>query len=310
MTIPTKLEMENRICSYPKIYALGHRQIVDLLADPVVIEEKVDGSQFSFGKINGELMCRSKGKQLMLDAPEKMFSKAVEQVREMEPYLKDNVIYRGEYLQKPKHNTLSYSRVPHRSIILFDMDDGNETYALPSAKVKEGERLGLECVPLLFVGVLESMDIFTELLERESILGGTKIEGIVIKNYHRFGQDKKALMGKYVSEAFKEKHEKEWKTKNPGGKDIKDQLIQELRCEGRWAKAVQHLKEEGKLTNSPKDIGMLIKEVQADIESEEKEMIKDRLYKWAIKDVLRGASGGVAQWYKDKLAEKQFGGGE
>lgn len=33
--------------SYPSIYALGHRAIVDLLKGPVFIEEKIDGSQFS-----------------------------------------------------------------------------------------------------------------------------------------------------------------------------------------------------------------------------------------------------------------------
>ncbi len=40
------------------------------------------------------------------------------------------------------------------------------------------------------------------LLEKESILGG-KVEGIVVKNYARFGKDKKVLMGKYVSEQGK-----------------------------------------------------------------------------------------------------------
>lgn len=35
--------------SYPSTFALGHRAIADLLLDPVLVEEKVDGSQFSFG---------------------------------------------------------------------------------------------------------------------------------------------------------------------------------------------------------------------------------------------------------------------
>lgn len=36
--------------SYPQIYALGHRYLEDLLKDPVLVEEKIDGSQFSFGR--------------------------------------------------------------------------------------------------------------------------------------------------------------------------------------------------------------------------------------------------------------------
>ena len=49
--------------SYPQIYALGHRYITELLLDPVLVEEKIDGSQFSFGvfEVEGEhqLRCRS-----------------------------------------------------------------------------------------------------------------------------------------------------------------------------------------------------------------------------------------------------------
>ncbi len=35
--------------SYPKIYGLGHKAITELLSDNVMVEEKIDGSQFSFG---------------------------------------------------------------------------------------------------------------------------------------------------------------------------------------------------------------------------------------------------------------------
>ena len=37
------------ISSYPKVYNLGHRAIVGLTEESVVVQEKVDGSQFSFG---------------------------------------------------------------------------------------------------------------------------------------------------------------------------------------------------------------------------------------------------------------------
>lgn len=49
------------INSYPSIYSLGHRYISELFSGPVVIQEKIDGSQFSFGNLNGKLFCRSKG---------------------------------------------------------------------------------------------------------------------------------------------------------------------------------------------------------------------------------------------------------
>ena len=37
--------------SYPKIYNLGHKYLEELFLDDVLIEEKIDGSQISFGVI-------------------------------------------------------------------------------------------------------------------------------------------------------------------------------------------------------------------------------------------------------------------
>lgn len=112
--------------SYGKIYNFGHRAIVNLLKGPVVVEEKVDGSQFSFGIRNGQIHCRSKGVAINVDAPDSMFAKAVAVVRELAPMLHDGWTYRGEYLQKPKHNALAYDRIPYRHIILFDVDTIDE----------------------------------------------------------------------------------------------------------------------------------------------------------------------------------------
>ena len=61
--------------SYPSVYNLGHRALEPLLAHPLNIEEKVDGSQFSFGRFDGVLRVRSKGQELIIDAPEKMFTR-------------------------------------------------------------------------------------------------------------------------------------------------------------------------------------------------------------------------------------------
>src|SRR5687768_920213 len=91
------------IHSYPSIYQIGHKMISDIFKSEVIIEEKVDGSQFSFGVIDGELMCRSKGKQLIMDAPEKMFQKAVDYVRSIAPDLPWGWTFRGEYLSTSKH---------------------------------------------------------------------------------------------------------------------------------------------------------------------------------------------------------------
>ena len=108
-----------KINSYPKVYNLGHPAIKELFEDSVIIDEKIDGSQFSFAKINNELLCKSKGKELFINQPEKMFSRALATVIKIKDKLKEGYINRAEYLQKPKHNTLAYDRIPNNHLIIF-----------------------------------------------------------------------------------------------------------------------------------------------------------------------------------------------
>lgn len=291
--------------SYPSIYALGHRYLTELFLDDVQVEEKIDGSQFSFGRFGGELRARSKGKQLEIDYPEKMFAAAVDVIKTLD--LHDGWTYRGEYLQKPKHNTLSYNRIPAGHIIVFDINTENETYMPYIDKQTEAARIGLETVPFIFHGKISSVDELLKHLDRESILGGTKIEGLVFKNYHRFGQDKKAIMGKYVSEAFREVHATEFKKSNPKSGDILESLREAYKSEARWQKAVQHLREAGQITDTPQDIAALLKEVHDDIKRECEDEIKSKLYSWAIGHVLRSSVAGLPEWYKEQLLKKQFG---
>lgn len=294
----------NSYTSYPKVWTLGHAGVKEILFDTVIVEEKVDGSQFSFGRFDGELKCKSKGAEINVEYPEKMFEQAVITAKRLD--LKDGWTYRAEYLKTPKHNVLAYDRIPKDHLIVFDISTGIEEYLSYAAKVNECARLGLECVPILFEGKIEDPAAVVELLQKTSVLGGQKVEGIVIKNYFRFGIDKKVLLAKYVSEAFKEVHAGEWKEANPTKSDIVAHLITSYKTPARWDKAIQHLREAGKLTDSPKDIGLLIREVQEDIEAEEKEEIKNKLYANVIQHIKRGVVGGLPEYYKEHLMKKQF----
>lgn len=290
--------------SYGSIYNVGHPAASELFDGPVTIEEKVDGSQFSFGLIDGELKCRSKGAVLVVDHPEKMFSRAIETVKRLD--LIPGFTYRAEYLQKPKHNTIAYDRHPKDHLVLFDIAVAEESYISYGLKLVEAARLGLEVVPLLFEGVVTDVDQLRSFLDRDSYLGGAKIEGFVIKNYARFGPDKKVLMGKYVSEAFKEAHKVAWKVSNPQKGDVLQSIIEAYRTEARWQKAVGHLRDAGTLENSPRDIAALLKETQADILKECTEEIKRALFDWAKPQILRGVTAGLPDWYKNRLLESAF----
>ena len=297
----------SHISSYPTVYQVGHKAISNLFFGEVIVEEKVDGSQFSFGVLEGELVCRSKGKQLILDAPEKMFVKAVETARELEPELHKGWTYRGEYLEKPKHNTIAYDRVPNKNIVVYDiMTEEQENYLSYVDKVLEAGRLGLEFVPLLYSGVVKDYEMFAGFLDRVSVLGGQKIEGVVIKNYSQFTMEKKPAFGKYVSEAYKEVHDADWKERNPSKSDIVDQIILKYKTEARWNKAIQHLRDAGNLDGSPKDIGNLLKEVAQDVHKECQDEIKDILFTHFWHNISRGVTAGLPEWYKEELAKQAF----
>lgn len=295
--------------SYASPYAVGHRAIADLFSGPVVVQEKVDGSQFSFvvrldEQGDRQVECRSKGAPLHVAAPDKMFARGVESVQAIADRLTPGFVYRGEYLQRPKHNALAYDRIPAGHVALFDVEDRNkgEGYFLePHALAAEAARLGLDVVPVLHFGTITEVTQLRDLLDRVSFLGGAKIEGVVVKNYARFTGDKKVMMGKFVSEAFKEVHGSAWREANPTQGDVVSIIIAAHRTPARWGKAVQHLREAGRIEGSPRDIGLLVKEVGEDVERECEADIKDTLWRHFWPQIRRALNHGLPEWYKEQL---------
>jgi len=295
---------------FPKIFALG-ADYISLIADnEVEITEKIDGSQFAFGKIDGNLMTRSKGCMIFEGENNKMFNLATNYVRSIEYKIPDNTIFYCEYLQRPKHSSLKYGRVPKNNLILFGVCDSTEKFISEyNDLLAFGELLDIEVVPLIYKGMIElkNIDFFDSLLDKESVLGKTKIEGFVVKNYKQAfllgGQPIPLMAGKYVSEKFKEVHRNTWGVENES-KSKWGLFIDGYKTEARWLKSVQHLQDKNELENSPKDIGKLIEEIKNDIISEEKEIIKEFLWKEYSRELLRRATNGFPEWYKRYLITK------
>lgn len=303
--------------AYAKIWALGNKNIDNIFNGEVEITEKVDGSQFAFGRINGDLIIRSKGR-IIEGMPQEndMFYKAVQQVHSICHIIPDGHVFYGEYLQKPKHNTLAYDRTPRGNIALFGVAkvDFNGNYTFNSrydALVEYAEQFGVDVVPVIYRGTISSPERIAALLDRVSFLGGQDIEGVVVKNYGQDllvgGQYIPLAVGKFVSEKFKEVHQRTWKHEHTSGGQM-GKLKSNYKTEARWNKAIQHLREAGVLLNDPKDIGGLIKEVQTDLVAEEKENIKEALWKIHGQDIVRNATGGLPEWYKEKLLAAAFEG--
>lgn len=292
---------------YPKIFHAGHRNLRDLLLDPVVIEEKIDGSQISFGVMDGGLFARSKGVALDLENPDKMFSKAVETIKSLRNQLVPGWTCRGEYLRSNTHNTLVYDRTPAKNIILFDIMTNVEDYLDRAALEEAAEAVGLEVVPLYFEGALAHIDDAKQYLGRTSCLGGAPAEGVVVKSRTRFGADGKPLLCKLVTELFRELHVGARRKENPTPADIRADIAARVCTPARWEKAVQRLRDSGRLKEDPSDIGALMKEVNVDLEEEVLGEITDLLLEWALKDIKREAVAGLPAWYKEKLSNPDKG---
>ena len=286
------------IPGYIKIYNMGHRQLWNLGTGPIIISEKIDGSFGAIMLTTNGIKYRSKNLQINVEDPPNMFKNMITATSGLA--LQVNWIYYGEVLQKPKHNALTYERIPENGIILFDILS-EKGFLSPREVELEGQRLGLEVVPTYWQGAMPtSLDGF---LTRTSVLGGP-IEGIVIKNFNITGRDGNFLAGKLVREEYREVHRKEWHTEsNTSHKDTIERLATQLCTLPRLLKVIEHLRAEDKITDSVQDIGLLMVEVPKDILEEEIDYIKEHLYKVLLKELNSALRRNIPEMYKKKLAE-------
>jgi hypothetical protein len=309
---------------YPKVRTVGHRDISNLLVGPVVVQEKVDGSNFSFGRgLNGKLFAWSRTQELDLEKPDGMFAAAADYIKSLDSYIPDcskdclGVIYRCEYLQKPKHNVLAYDRVPKNHLVLYEVEYLRAPDVIENLGMDRGlldsvaNMLQIDVIPEFWRGEI-GPDAFPNLVKNwhltDSFLGGQKVEGVVIKNFNQTDERTGAtyLVGKVVREEFKEVHKHQVKLDKPDPVSIIG-----ARCGGpaRWRKAEQALKERGELTGSMEDIPKLMRYVQLDVATEEEDDIKEALWKLYRKNVLGCTTKGLPEWWKQKLAAEYTDGG-
>jgi len=298
------------IKAFPKIFAIGTDYIEGIFDNDVEVTEKVDGSQFAFGKLDGELLMRSKGRQVFLEKNDSLFAQAVNYVVSIEDKIPDNTYFYCEYLQGPSHNSLSYERTPKNHLALFGVCDPTEKFISQHGELeKYADMLDIDVVPLIFIGKIDSADQIFAMIGEESYLGKANMEGVVVKNYEKpfllGGQPIPVMTGKYVSEEFKELHNTGWKAKHTA-KGKFEAFKESFKTEARWDKSIQHLRDNGDLSNSPKDIGPLIKAVQEDIRDEEKENIKTFLYNEFSKEIFRFSTRGFPEYYKKMLVDNNF----
>lgn len=297
--------------SMPKVWALGsaplfttedHRSFLD---GDVMVQEKVDGSQISWSLIDGQLRIRSKNQDITTQLEGGQFSPAVRYLHQVGQYMIPEAVYRGECVTKRKHNVLTYDSVPLGWVVLFEVTASTpmELTAIERDVLirQEAESLGVSATPLLHAGPVTN-ELRDELMQRESFLGGCRIEGIVLKRYDmrtRFGDP---VFQKVVAKEFKEQHKKEWGGGLQRG-DFLQALGEEFRTPARFRKAVQRMRDSGEYTGMAQDIPWLMKDLSLDFEAEHAEQLGQRLWEEFRKPIMASANRGFADWFKQELAD-------
>lgn len=288
------------------------RYLSNLLIGPVDISEKIDGSQFSFCKDEDGVIRFKSREQLIdtsdLDRMNKMFSGAILNILAHADAVRPGWVYRGEAMQAKRHNKLTYERVPKGNLVLFDINiPGGEM--VPGCDLASvAEVLGCEATKLFACQVILDHNSLLEQFEKAkaegSMLGGA-IEGIVVKNYsfkdHKTHRG--ALAGKLVTAEFKESMGKVGKEPKALSYELPPSILEAIPRVAVWDKAVQHLKESEQLKGEMSDMPLLMKEINLDFKSTNQDALKDALYEFYEKQVLKYMTAGLAGWYKERLGE-------
>ena len=304
---------------YPKIVHYGSKDMYleDLAKGKVVAEEKIDGSLLRVRCNGDERLFGSKNIVWDAEHPlDGMFAPGViELTKLLSGFLPQNsVTIYGEYLAKPRQNTLSYERVPKHNFVVFDVllndpQHGEEWSFMGYGEKKQfSESLDLEVVQLLEESEFPIINLekINTLLQKDSMLGKEKIEGIVFKNYGLQRTDRlflgEPVFAKYVRPEFKERNDAAWRTSTKKG--FMEALVERHASPARWAKAMFRLRDDGKLTWSPRDIPEIMKEVMRDLKEEEGQNIQIDLFEHFWRDICKGIVRGIPEWYQAKLIEE------
>lgn len=210
--------MSDELKEYNKVYYLGsssNKEIADYKEDNIVIEEKVDGSNFRFWKEGDRIVYGSRTVEDL--RPRDGWGKQIDYLnKKLRPEdLNNDIIYVGEAMKK---HIVNYDFENYPPFIGFDVLDKKTGMPLDYKVAKNAfESLGLEFVNILFEGTMEEYlemdkDKFLEISKYNS----KKPEGYIIKNYNRLSKYEEPLFAKVVNDEYLERQKA--KAKKPKSK--------------------------------------------------------------------------------------------
>lgn len=289
------------------------------------IQEKIDGSQMSFCLNplfsplveNKELPLMFFNKGTSIKPENQVFVKAINllcvwarknwELLNTEPL--NTFVWHGEAVCSSRHNVVPYERAPHYYFILYDIDtpDGLMNCIALEANAK---LVGLEAVPTLVYNSDPHRSPYQtaqELVEQiaagkiTSILGG-RPEGVVLKHPKFVAKGKTvATKLKLVTSEFKEAHGMKQNRERATPDTAIEEVGKAFSLPARYHKALQHLRDTGKLKGTMEDVVKIKTELDEDLEREHREEIMMYLYAELAQHVKRAARTGFDDWYRTQI---------
>lgn len=301
---------------FPKVLGLGQPLLSEIFDDPVDLSSKIDGSQVRIHLTESNVQCGSKNVDI---ADDKMFNIAHRQTERIwnenqwKMWGSDITLF-TEFLNKPKHNVLSYSRVPKNNLYLFGaLIDGK--HLKTEELIELATEIDIEPPHIIASQVkIDNPEDLNSYLETESVLGGTKVEGIVIRNSYRsyppllvstMAFDGYPLVGKLVRDDFKERLNVEWSGKKQRETPL-NKVASEFFTDARFRKAIQHLNDEEKITYEMNNLKDIIPEFYSDLIDEERQEIMELALDDFWRQLKRKSDNFVVKEWKRYLVDKQF----
>lgn len=286
--------------------------------DYIVVQEKIDGANFSIRYDDETDTIRSFSRKKILDLgnnlrgawewSQKLDKELVKEV------LGTNLVLFGEWLVS---HTIAYPDDRYQNAYFYDVWDTESERYLDQDKVEDiVKQLNLIYVPVFYKGTFESWDHLKQFVGRTD-LGGENGEGIVVKNMTRLNDPNTRLpfYTKIVADKFAEK--KSVKKFDEGKLERRAKLqavVESVVTEGRVTKLVHKMVDEGIIPEDwdEYDMGTIAKnigkEVYYDCVKEEPEIVEQ------VGELFgKLASGTAMKIVKSMLAaqtiESRFNGG-
>lgn len=196
------------LTKYQHVERLGHDDVMGLLDGTVVVQEKLDGANFSVAKHPEKgLILASRNNVISVGGhPSTGFNGAIEYVLDHPGIAKvlehhPDWVLRGEWLTR---HTINYEATKMKKFYVFDVQDRDGKYVPISQYAAVMELREILFIPALAEFTSPSLDQLTELTQGPGAYGAAQKEGIVVKRYDFVNKWGRTTWGKLVSADFRE----------------------------------------------------------------------------------------------------------